>query len=98
MAGNRYLIFTSVLVVTLLGYMYADSLVFLLSRWLGTEDYSHGIFVPFISGYLIWQYRHRLGQGSKEKSWWGVAVIALGLVLYVVGELSTLYVILHVSL
>lgn len=98
MAGNRYLIFISVMVVALLGYMYADSLVFLFSRWLGTEDYSHGIFVPFISGYLIWQYRHRLGQGSKEKSWWGVVVIALGLVLYVIGELSTLYVILHVSL
>lgn len=98
MTSNRSLLFTSVLVVALLSYMYADSLVFLFSRWLGTEDYSHGIFVPFISGYLIWQSRHRLSQASKEKSWWGLAVIALGLVLYVIGELSTLFVILHVSL
>lgn len=98
MTSNRSLLFTSVLVVALLGYMYADSLVFLFSRWFGTEDYSHGIFVPFISGYLIWQSRHRLSQASKEKSWWGLAVIALGLVLYVIGELSTLFVILHVSL
>ena len=98
MAGNRYLLFTSVLLVALLGSIYAESLGFLFSRWLGTEDYGHGIFVPFISGYLIWLCRHRLVQVSKEKSWWGLAVIALGLVFYVVGELSTLFVILHVSL
>jgi exosortase D (VPLPA-CTERM-specific) len=98
MASNRYLIFTSVLVVALLGYMYEESLAYLFSRWVGSEDYSHGIFVPFISGYLIWQSRHRLKQVSREKSWWGLAIIALGLVLYVVGELSTLFVILHVSL
>ena len=98
MAGNRSLIFTSILVVALLGYMYAESLTYLFSRWLGTEDYSHGIFVPFISGYLAWQCRHRLSQVSKEKSWWSLGVIALGLILYAAGELSTLFVILHVSL
>lgn len=98
MASNRYLIFTSVLVVALLSYMYADSLVFLFSRWVGTEDSSHGIFVPFISGYLIWQARLRLSRISREKSWLGLAVIALGLMLYVVGELATLFIVLHFSL
>ena len=98
MARNRSLLFISVLVVALLGYMYAESLAYLFSRWVGTEDYSHGIFVPLISGYLIWQARLRLSQISREKSWLGLAVIALGLMLYVVGELSTLFVILHISL
>jgi exosortase D (VPLPA-CTERM-specific) len=98
MASNRYLIFTSILVLVFLSYMYADSLVFLFSRWLGTEDSSHGIFVPFISGYLVWQSRHRLSQVSGEKSWVGLAVIALGLMLYVVGEFSTLFIVLHFSL
>jgi len=98
MTSNRSLLFTSALVVALLGYMYADSLVFLFSRWVGTEDYSHGIFVPFISGYLIWQARLRLSHISREKSWLGLAVIALGLMLYVVGELSTLFIVLHFSL
>ena len=98
MASNRSLIFTSILVVALLGYMYVDSLVFLFNRWIGTEDSSHGIFVPFISGYLIWQARHRLNQVSREKSWVGLVIIALGLILYVVGELSTLFIVLHVSL
>lgn len=98
MTSNRYLIFTSTLVVALLGYMYAESLAYLFSQWLGTEDYSHGVFVPFISGYLVWQSRHRLSQVARENSWWGIAVMTLGLILYVVGELSTLFVILHISL
>ncbi|OQW33588.1 MAG: hypothetical protein A4E19_04170 [Nitrospira sp. SG-bin1] len=98
MTSNRYLLFTSILIVALVGYMYAESLAYLSSRWVGTEDYSHGIFVPFISGYLIWQQRQRLSQVTREKSWLGLIVIAVGLVLYVVGELSTLFVVLHVSL
>ena len=98
MTSNRSFLFTSALVVALLGYMYAESLAYLFSRWLGTEDYSHGMFVPLISGYLVWQSRHRLSQVEKENMWWGIVVTLLGLMLYVVGELSTLFVILHISL
>ncbi|UVT21016.1 MAG: VPLPA-CTERM-specific exosortase XrtD [Nitrospira sp.] len=98
MTSTRVLLFTSVLIAVLLGYMYEESLIYLFNHWLGSDDYSHGIFVPVISGFLIWQSRHRLLQMPRESSWWGLAVIAAGLVLYVVGELSTLYVVLHLSL
>ena len=53
MTSSRYLIVTSVLVVALVGYMYAESLAYLFSRWVGTEDYSHGTFAPLISGFLV---------------------------------------------
>jgi exosortase D (VPLPA-CTERM-specific) len=98
MASTRALGVSSILIIVFLGYLYADSLVFLFGRWLGSEDYSHGMFVPLISGVLMWQSRHRLSQLPSEQSWWGLAVIGLGLLLYVVGELSTLFLVLHVSL
>lgn len=98
MTRTRSFFLTSVLIAALLGYMYVDGLVYLFSRWFGTEDYSHGIFVPLISGFLIWQSRQRLREVSTEQSWWGLGVIVLGLLLYVVGELSTLFVVFHVSL
>ncbi len=82
----------------LLGYMYADSLVFLFGQWTGSEDYSHGPFVPLISLLLIWQARHRLATASLGSSWWGFAVISAGLFLYVVGEFATLYILQHISL
>ena len=98
MASPRALFASSVLIVSFLLYLYADSLVFLISRWFGSEDYSHGLFVPLISGFLIWQARHRLSHMPRNQSWWGLAVISFGLLLYVIGELSTLFLVLHLSL
>ncbi|MBK9948427.1 MAG: VPLPA-CTERM-specific exosortase XrtD [Nitrospira sp.] len=98
MASTRALFISSVLIVSFLLYLYADSLLFLISRWLESEDYSHGLFVPLVSGVLIWQSRHQLSNMPTKQSWWGLAVIGCGLLLYVVGELSTLFLVLHLSL
>src|ERR1044071_6715425 len=95
---TRNLLLSAVPVAAVLGYLYWDSLGVLFAYWLGSEDYSHGIFVPLISGFLIWRSRHRLLQFPKEQRWWGPAGIVFGLVHYFVGELSTLFVIHHVSL
>ena len=90
--------FTALSVTVSLGYLYGDSLAFLFGYWTGSEDYSHGIFVPLISVFLIWQARHRIAKAGAEHSWWGLAVILGGLFLYCIGELATLYVLQHVSL
>ncbi len=89
---------SAAVVIALLGYLYADSLVFLFDSWIGSEDYSHGMFVPLISLFLIWQSRRRIAEAGVGNSWWGLAVIVAGLVLYWVGELATLYVLQHGSL
>jgi hypothetical protein len=41
-------------VMTVLGYLYADSLRFLVQAWLEDDNYSHGPFIPLISLYLVW--------------------------------------------
>ncbi len=82
----------------LLAYMYWDSLVFLFGYWVRSEDYSHGMLVPLISMWGVWQLRHQLLEIPREQSWWGILVISLGLLLYVIGEMATLFVVLHVSL
>ena len=96
MTNTLFIGFSALLATVLLGYLYADSLVFLFNHWIGSEDYSHGMFVPAISLFLIWQARHRLA--GIENSWWGLAVISVGLFLYGIGEFATLYVLQHVSL
>ena len=80
-----------------LGFMYADSLRFMFGQW-GSDDYSHGFFVPVISLFLIWQRRHRVVAAGIRPSWWGPAIVLVGLVLYVIGDYATLYVVLHLSL
>jgi exosortase D (VPLPA-CTERM-specific) len=98
MSTMRFLGFSAILATVLLGYLYVDSLAFLFRHWTGSEDYSHGMFVPLISLFLIWQARHRITVAGIENSWWGLAVISAGLFLYWIGEFATLYVLQHVSL
>lgn len=85
------------ILVALLGYMYADSLRFLFGQW-GSDDYSHGMFVPFISAFVLWERRHRLTRLNPAPSWVGPLVVLAALLLYTAGNLATLYVISHLSL
>lgn len=57
----------------------------LWGEWMGNEYYSHGILIPPVSAYLIYQ-RFR---NDKELTWlpgqgsnWGLLLIAVGLALY----------------
>ncbi len=96
---NRWFLLglSALLAVGLLGYLYADSLTFLFDR-IGSDDYSHGIFVPVICLFLVWQARHRISAVGIENSWLGPAIVSAGLLIYGVGELATLYVVQHLSL
>ena len=66
--------------------------------WVNDENYGHGLLVPMVSLYLIWTKRRLLAENSSSGSWWGIVWILSGMVLYGVGELATVYVLLHLSL
>ncbi len=98
MSSKLLLGFSAVLATVSLGYLYSDSLIFLFNHWIGSDDYSHGLFVPLISLFLIWQARHRIAAAGIANSWWGLAIVVAGLFLYLAGELATLYALQHLSL
>jgi exosortase D (VPLPA-CTERM-specific) len=98
MNSKLLLSFSAVLATVSLGYLYYDSLAVLVHHWISSDDYSHGMFVPLISFFLIWQSRHRIAAAGITGTWWGLAIVVAGLALYLVGELATLYVLQHVSL
>lgn len=97
MSSKLFLGVSALVASVLLGYLYADSVAFLFRQW-GSEDYSHGMFVPLISLFLIWQARDRIAVAGMKNSWWGLAVILAGLFFYWIGEFATLFVIQHFSL
>lgn len=82
----------------LLGIIYSNGIAYMVHKWYADENYGHGFFVPLISLYLIWQQRHRLREKRLQGSWWGVPVLLIGVGLYFIGELATLYVVVHLSL
>lgn len=84
-------------VATILGYLYADSLRFLVDAWL-EDNNSHGPFIPLISLYMIWMRRHGLQSVDTSGTWWGVPIVGVGLFVYVVGQFAAMHAIVHVSL
>ena len=95
---QRWIWLGAVLPVLLLGVLYYQGIAYMVHLWAVDEDYGHGFFVPFVSFFLIWRRRDRLRAANLTGSWWGVLVVLVGLALYFLGELSTLYVLLHLSM
>lgn len=78
--------------------MYWDGLVYLVDQWMAKEEYSHGFLIPLVALYLLLQNKAALQSLECRGSWWGVAVVAFGLFLFLMGELSTLYIVIQYSL
>ncbi len=85
-------------VIAVLGYLYTDSLRFLVQGWLEDDNYSHGPFIPLICLYLIWLRRNRLLTVERRGSWGGLPIVATGLLVYVVGEFAAMHAVVHFSL
>lgn len=75
----------------LLCVVFRDSLMEMAATWANVEEYSHGFFIPVITGYLLWMRRGELvlAQGFKA-SLPGLAIIGLGLILFILGGLATI--------
>ena len=85
-------------IVAVLGYLYADSLRFLVQAWMEDDNYSHGPFIPLISLYLIWLRWTPLQAVEQRGAWWGILITTVGLFVYVTGEFAAMYAVVHFSL
>jgi exosortase D (VPLPA-CTERM-specific) len=80
--------------VAMMGYVFEAGLAEMAREWQNPE-YGHAYFIPVISLFLIWQKRHVLKTLAWQPSWLGLLVFAAGLSLGLIGELSTLFVIVQ---
>jgi exosortase D (VPLPA-CTERM-specific) len=74
-----------------LGVVFYGGLWLMVEWWIGFEEYSYGWFVPVIAAFIVWQRRAALRVLPFTGSWAGVALVVLGLGLWLLGELSALY-------
>jgi len=60
-----------------IAFAYATVLSKLFQDWWNDENYSHGLLIPFIIGYIIWTQRDKLASVPARSSllWGGAAVI-----------------------
>ena len=69
-------------------WLYAPILARLVGQWVRDPNYSHGFFVPAFSAYALWEDRQRLRSLPRAPSWWGLAVLALALIVLTAGMLG----------
>jgi len=91
-SGSRFLdigqvtLWGAALVGLLLSVLYFGVLVRLVTAWWQDPDTSHGFLVPPFAAYLIWTNRERIRATKIQPSWVGVAVIAFGLAMLILGQ------------
>ncbi|HZF25783.1 MAG TPA: VPLPA-CTERM-specific exosortase XrtD [Steroidobacteraceae bacterium] len=63
----------------------------MVSVWFGRPEYSHGVLIPIVALFLVWQRVGELSQLEFKGSWAGVVLVLLGAVLDVIGGLAATY-------
>ncbi len=72
-----------------------DGLAQMWGWWIDSPEYSHGLLIPPVAAFLIWQQKDRLERVPFDGSWWGVVVVVLGGALLALGQFGTVYVIVQ---
>jgi exosortase D (VPLPA-CTERM-specific) len=75
--------------------IFYDGIGELVRKWSASEEYGYGFLIPIIAVFLIWQKKNELEKLGNKGSWLGLVVTIFGLVLFFLGELSTLYIIIQ---
>ena len=66
-----------------------DGVEFMLESWLTRPEYSHGLLIPLIAAFLVWRRRESVPT-RVAGAVLGLAVVAVGLALWLLGRLSTI--------
>jgi exosortase D (VPLPA-CTERM-specific) len=75
--------------------IFYDGLSLMVGQWVTTDEYGYGFLIPVIAVFLVWQKKNDLEKLDRKGSWFGLAVTVFGLALFLLGELSTLYIIVQ---
>jgi len=70
----------------------------MVATWFGSPEYSHGVLIPVIAAFLVWQRKEELGRSAFTGSWAGVGLVVAGALLCLVGHLATVFVIQQYAL
>ena len=60
----------------------------LFAQWMSDPNVGHGVFVPFVAGYIAWQSRSELLANPPSTNWWGLALVAYGSFQLMIGTLG----------
>lgn len=68
--------------------LFNHTIVKLIGDWSTDDNYSHGFLIPFIAGYMIWHIKDKISWESLKVNYWGLLIIACGMIFHVVGNIG----------
>jgi exosortase D (VPLPA-CTERM-specific) len=93
--AQRYLSWLPLFVLLVaLGVAFFGGLAAMADDW-SREEYSHGYLIPVIAVFMVWRLRAKLAALEWRGSWAGAAIVAVAMIFLVLGDLSTLYIIIQ---
>jgi exosortase len=75
-------LYQPIAIAVALAFVYFTVLLKLGGDWWNDENYSHGLLIPFVIGYILWQERPGFSEAqTRPAALWGVAGVGLSLLL-----------------
>ena len=78
----------SLLLYGIILWFYWPILVIVAKRLASSSDFNFGLLIPFVSGYIVFLKWDQVRSLLLRPSWWGMALIFLGFILYFFGNLA----------
>jgi len=82
------------LLVAALALIFGEGLSVMFGWW-ARPEYNHGYAIPLMALYLVWIRASELRSVPVTSAWPGILLVVLGILTYLAGELSALFVIVH---
>jgi exosortase len=79
------------ILLLLVGWLYGKMLASLVKVWWENDDYSHGLLVPFVLGYLVYQKWGLIRTWPVQRSVWGLLLIVGSQMVHLIGFLGAEY-------
>lgn len=67
---------------------YAPSVRSLAGDWMNDDNMGHGVFVPAVAAYIVWQQKDELKKIPPRTNWWGLVLVLLGAAQSIVATLG----------
>lgn len=74
---------------------YWSGIVEAYQRWNTQEEYSHGFLIPLVSLYILWEKKELILSSISKPLWSGLLLLLAATTIYVLGELSALYILIQ---
>jgi exosortase len=75
-------LYQPVTIAVALAFVYFTVLLKLGGDWWNDENYSHGLLIPFVIGYILWLQRQRFSEvKTRPAIWWGAFGVGFSLLL-----------------